>query len=135
MPVRVEWFDGEQTVIHWKMSGDWTWEEYTSARRRLAVMQNNLGYLVDHIYDVRKSNGLPPNALSQFLSASKSMHPNTSGMVVVVGGSMLARQLGGVLMRIRPNTRLDITFIPTIEQAPEHIEARRKIHRARLSSS
>ncbi len=101
MAVYVTWYDEKQTLLYFRFTGNWTWEEFHAANDAGAQMANESGGIVDAIFDFSASHLWPANALSGFRSAvRRSQQMPSEGVTVAFGSRYVAsfRRLLAVLI-------------------------------------
>ena len=129
MPITVEWFTDEKTVIHYEYKGKWTWEELYNAIAISNKMIDTVEGVVDTIIDLRQSSMVPANVFSHGKQALANAHPR-QGKMVIVGAHRFILTLYDTFVKVynRPGEKLPTVFIATIEEAAQYLE---QIHASR----
>ena len=92
MGTRAYWLNELKDVIVIEFEGQWTWDDYQVTREEdLYPRLNTIDHPIPHIYDISKTDFLPPDTLSRMREVAGSSHDNFSGELYVVGGGTLLR--------------------------------------------
>jgi hypothetical protein len=117
MGLSVHWHNAEQTIICFKISGEWTWDDMHSGIDRCYQMMDAVQHTVATLFDVKEAAGLPPSALTNMRYLNRKRHEN-SGKVVIVGLSPLHRVILNTFAKLygfsNPN---GVQFVATLEAA------------------
>jgi hypothetical protein len=117
MPVNVKWANAEHTVLHYKLTEDWIWEEYHAATSQIRALMDSAGHPVDLIVVFETYDMIPVRALANFgRSLRESASPNLD-QVVIVGANGMLHSLGNVLRRLYPKQMSRVLEANTIEHA------------------
>src|SRR6185295_20082753 len=84
MPVTVEWYTPEQTILHFQFIAPWNWTDYTQVDRQAREMMSAVQHKVDLILNFQKMGQLPGSSFSHLRRAATDPHPN-QGIIVIVG--------------------------------------------------
>ena len=86
----VEWDNVEETIIRWTFPKKWAWTEFYKAINQNTTLVTSVTHKVDMIIDMRDTNTLPSNVLTQ-TGISMQTSPFNIGLIVVVGVHPLIR--------------------------------------------
>ena len=121
MPVRIEWDNPQQTILHVCYEGQWTWKEFYDAAKDCAALASTVPH---RVYIIAEMSGgfLPPGA--PFVHSEKVMKQGNGnmGFVVVVSSNRFINGLMSVSSRIVPKWGEKYCTATTIEQARALIE-------------
>ena len=71
MPITVQWFDAEHTLIKVDYEGRWTWDEFFAAADDGRALAKSVNHRVDYILDMR--NGVIPRSGSTLTNSRTVM--------------------------------------------------------------
>ena len=113
MPVKVSWYDDEQTIILQEFPLSWTWDEFFDAVERTVELENTVSHPV-YIMGTNPPNGKMPggNVLAQFNAALK-MHPAHMRYYIMATNNAFTALMGRILLQtsaLREKTRLVTTL-------------------------
>lgn len=83
MPIEVDWGDQDETLITFKIRGDWTAEELYTAQTKMLEMSTSKAYTIDTIVDMRGAN-LKMNGLLPIVRQALRRRPDNSGATAVI---------------------------------------------------
>ncbi|MEO8607692.1 MAG: hypothetical protein ABI690_07430 [Chloroflexota bacterium] len=117
MPITVEWANAERTVLLYRVTEHWTWDDFHSANQTTHDLLVSIDHPVDLICDFSTSQTIPPRVLSNIGRALRQKRPGNVRQIVVVGVTGLLRNLADVLRTLYPNATANIIDAHTIEHA------------------
>ncbi|QPC82751.1 hypothetical protein G4Y79_24215 [Phototrophicus methaneseepsis] len=121
MPIRIGWYDHNQTIIYVQFVARWTTDEY----RQMLVDSYDLIDSVDGdvvvLLNFIDSQSLPLLIVPLLKQAVFQTHPRTS-LIVVVGASEMLLRLGRVVQRAYPVVSDRTVIAPSLTSANQLIE-------------
>jgi len=120
MAVRVYWEDELQTIVRYDFEGKWTWEELYPVYDQAIAMETSAPHRVDIILDMRRSLGVPSNALSHLKNISDKQPANVGASIFVTESKFLLA-LYNVGCKFYYKIPHYFQVVPTIEAAHEMI--------------
>jgi hypothetical protein len=124
MPITVDWFDTEQTIVRYEFLGRWSWTELHTAVDEVQDMLASVDHRVDIIIDVSQNVGIPSGAIIQMKSGSMKANKNW-GMGVFVGTGAFINALITSFTRIYPKMAERYAIAMSIDEAQKLIIERR----------
>lgn len=87
MGFRFEWYDDDQTVMHYIAEGDWNWRDYHSCVRASTFAMHRHPNPVLSLIDLRESTRqtMPSGLAAHVRSFGKKLTPALSGEAVIIG--------------------------------------------------
>jgi hypothetical protein len=125
MGVRVYWEDEAHTIVRYDFEGKWTWEELYPVYNLAIAMETSAPYRVDIILDMRRSQGVPGNALSHLKNISDKQPANV-GLSIFVTESKFLLALYNVGCKFYYKIPQYFQVVSTIEAAREMIASARQ---------
>lgn len=126
MPVRVDWFDETQTILHWQFSGRWTINElldvYDEACRMCETVPDRW---VHTIADMRETS-MMPNLVSSSVANRALRDPKNYAGAFVVTKSGFFRAMVNIMNRIG-GSKGKFTLVETMEAAQAGIAEHYKL--------
>lgn len=116
MPIQVEWYDETHTIQVLTFVGQWTADEFTEAVNIAVDMGSDVSHPLDILCDMRKSVGVPVNAISLVRWALVA-RPGKMRSLVVVTDSDFVRVLSRSLTSLYPRLWRKVTLVKTMEEA------------------
>src|SRR5262245_15552793 len=101
MPVSVEWYNDDETIIYMAMVGKWTWDEAYRAQKEGDALLEAANHNVGAIIDFARSSGIPLSAMSNARSMTQKQNPKVKA-TVFLGASPLFMSLWNVFNRVYP---------------------------------
>ncbi len=127
MGVRVCWEDEAHTIVRYDFEGKWTWEELYPVYNEAIAMETAAPHRVDVILDMRRSQGVPSNALSHLKNISDKQPANV-GLSIFVTESRFLVSLYNVGCKFYQKISYYFQVVPTIEAAHAMIDKARLQH-------
>jgi hypothetical protein len=127
MPISLEWYDDEQTILRHVYTGNWTWQEYQNTFEVMNTMSVSVPHPVYHMIDMTQTRMIPQgSSISQIRTGARYAPPNAAA-IIVVGNSlfltMISRMMAVVPRRTSPSgTRHTFTMAKTIQEALDWIQ-------------
>lgn len=117
MGIHASWDNEEKTVIHSVDDGEWDWKDAYAITQQINEMIESVNHKVDLIIgdDTRRMGKIPPNAVTHWHTAYRSLHPNV-GLIVIVGANSFVRALVNVLIKIT-HSNSQIRMVSTLTEA------------------
>lgn len=116
MGIRVYWEDEAHTIVRYDFEGRWTWEELYPVYDEAIAMETSVPYRVDVILDMRRSQGVPGNALSHLKNISDKQ-PTNIGLSIFVTENKFLLALYSVGCKFYYKIPYYFQVVPTIEAA------------------
>lgn len=127
MPIHIQWFNDNKTILLWTIEGSWSLNEmhasYSRGTEMCAEVPSNT---VIALIDVTGSKVVPSSIFSALSTRSHTIAPNFD-MSVVVSHSAVVKSFVGVINAI-PALRDKFVTVNTIQEGVAYIEKRRKAH-------
>lgn len=84
---RYEWYDDDETVMHYSAQEDWNWRDYHSCVRASIFAMHRHPHPVDSLVDFRESerDAMPAGLTAHLSSFGKILTPALTGDAVVLG--------------------------------------------------
>jgi len=114
--IQVEWGNVEKSVVLWKFSYPWVWEDFYSAQRTVDAMMNSVTGYVDNIFLTTEEQRIPKDAIMHFRNIVKQQHPR-SNRIVVVGAKPRLAMLLNVIFGLIPSARLQFRYVTSLDAA------------------
>ena len=96
MPITVRWDDDAHTRIYYVFSGAWKWEEFDALYGEVYQMLDTVKHKVHAIVDIRESNLLPQDTLTQMRRLTFQQHEN-GGITIIITDNRFAHTLYNIL--------------------------------------
>lgn len=123
MPVRLNWFDAEETILLFEFEGRWTWEEFYITHAEFNRLLQARDYMVYTIIDLRNSGlYVPPNALTHTRNIADRQQPN-AGITVFVSSNRFLQLLFKTGTTIHANFARYFRMVGTLDEAEALIAA------------
>lgn len=132
MGIRVCWEDEAHTIVRYDFEGKWTWEELYPVYNQAIAMETSVPYRVDVILDMRRSQGVPGNALSHLKNISDKQ-PANIGLSIFVTENKFMLALYNVGCKFYYKIPRYFQVVPSIEAAQEMI-AKARLQREQAES-
>lgn len=116
MPVTVEWFNDEHTMIRYEFIGRWSWEELHDAIEQVQAMIGGVSHRVDILIDLSQNQGIPSGALTQMRGGTLRANRNW-GMGVFIGTGTFIRALLNTFTRVYPKMGERYATADTLDDA------------------
>lgn len=126
MSVTVEWDNPEQTIIHYDLGSNWTWEELRKVMLETWPLITERKVIVDG-YMTSQHQHMPPNAMMHLRTITQSRPLNT-GVMVLVGANSMMKNMITTFMNIYNNMfqrETPLAFAETVEEAREIIRQKK----------
>lgn len=117
MAVHVTWYDEKRTLLYFRFTGNWMWEEFHAANEAGVQMANEADCIVDAVFDFSASHLWPANALSGFRSAVRRSQQMPSEGVTVAFGSRYVASFRRLLTVLVPESTESIFAANDMEEA------------------
>lgn len=117
MGISPQWDNGAKTVILAAIEDEWNWDDAYAIIRQINQMIESVNHRVDLIFGDRTPHKgrIPPNAVTHWHNAYRSLPPN-AGLIVIVGGDPFVRALLNAVIKLaRASHR--IQMVSTLEEA------------------
>jgi hypothetical protein len=94
MQFRFEWYDEDETVMHYIAEATWTWRDYHSCVRASLFSMHKHPHPVDSLIDLRGGtrDAMPSGLVAHMNSFGRVLTPALSGEAVVLGLPDAARE-------------------------------------------
>ena len=124
MPIIVDWDDDQKTVICYRYTGKWTWDEYGAAVETATRLIDSVGHKVDIIGDFSEGVLVPSHALSNFRKSWNLRQP--TGTVVLVINSSFLESMVNVFRRLYAEIGSRLYVTKSLEEARSLIASKRQ---------
>lgn len=105
MPVEVRWFNDDREIILNVITGKWDWDEFLNTRVDELALMSSVSYPVASIFDATQlQGGIPDFIRKSGKLMEDEMHPNNSGIIVVIGFAPLMRTFTNIMLRLYHST-------------------------------
>ena len=129
MPITVDWFNDEQTVLCFTYIGAWGWEEFYGSIQQSHKLMAHVNHTVHILIDVQDSQLFPTNMLSHLHQLRSIAHPNT-GDVVVVGANSFLRTLSELYVRGFGHVGRRFKLVKTLKEAEQFLNVDQVVGRS-----
>lgn len=126
MPITIDWYDVEKTILRYEFTGQWSWEELHQAMDEVQEQMASVSTRVDVIIDVSQSKRIPAGALSQMRGGTLKASENW-GMGVFVGTGTFLNALLTTFSRVYPKMGQRYQSASTTAEAYQLILKNRKL--------
>jgi len=116
--IHVRWTDNTETIIVSQFIGKWTLDELYESLSKCYAMQNDKPYIIDTIFDMTQSDGIPKNIMSINGYIKRNRQPDA--IAVVITQNAFVRTMSETFMRLLQNQQ-------TILFAKDHDDAMQKL--------
>ena len=116
MSVTVEWANPEKTILCFRISNPWTWEDYYNATDEAWDMMQTVDHIVDYVIDMTGTKIVPPNAMSHIRRRASRTHPH-KGMGIFVGVSGFMKVIIDMIGNIIPTSKANVRTCTTLTEA------------------
>jgi hypothetical protein len=127
MPVKIDWYDVDKTILLVMLSGRWTWEELYHQQDEFNLVLDALTHDVDVIArsgDAKSANSIPFNSLTQMLVVVRRTHPRIRSTVLMTQSGLWST-IDTLMRRISPLYNEKIIVARDEAEALARIMARR----------
>lgn len=110
MRIHAQWDNEAKTAIHATAVGEWDWDDAYAVTMQINAMIESVDHKVDLIIgnEGERRDKIPPNAVTHWRNAYRSLHPN-AGLIVIVGGDPFVQVLINALIKLtRSNHRIQM---------------------------
>jgi hypothetical protein len=116
MPVSLEWFNADKTILLETFTGHWTLQDFCSLADQAADTLATVEHTVHLIVDLSNSAALAAPLTSGMRYALRKLPPN-QGIIVFVGVDTFVQVAIGIMSKLSPRM-VDILYIArTLQQA------------------
>lgn len=108
MPLTVDWYDEQQTILQYDVYGFWTWEDVVKAFQRRSELIDELNrpdVIVDVIVDLQDLEHIPHHAVSRLGGIIKANYRPQIGISVIVTPNRLLWTMVSILRATFPQTK------------------------------
>jgi hypothetical protein len=116
MSVTVNWDNSAHTLICFRISSRWTWDEFNWAWLESVAMMHSTSHKVDTIVDIADMVSLPPDLLTRTVNLVR-YQPRNAGISVLTMNNGFLQLLFNSLKRIAPRESAYLRYAPNIEAA------------------
>ncbi|MBI5671091.1 MAG: hypothetical protein HZC41_24105 [Chloroflexi bacterium] len=120
MPMTVRWGDSDLTILHYTVSGIWSWEEFFNTIEYGRKMREQRGSEpVRVIVDFSETHHLPTGAVSHFGNLFRRGAPSTDQVerVIIVKPGRFLAAIADILLKLNPKAVSKVTFVDSIAEA------------------
>ncbi|MCA9886270.1 MAG: hypothetical protein H6670_04530 [Anaerolineaceae bacterium] len=126
MAVNSAWKDETKTILIISIVGNWTWDEFYSARQLANKMVSEQAQPYFVILDFTNAKKMPANLLSRFRSESSTAPKNRQGVIIVHKQHQLATvfiNMVAKLVHLSYELRLVTSFDAAIHYIEQQLQA------------
>ena len=123
MPITVQWHNDKKTTIYYEFVGSWTWYEFDNVYQEVYTMLDTVSHKVDAIVDLRRSQLLPNNTLSEMRRLTFQQHEN-GGITVFVTDNRFAKSLFTILTGVLKQAKSIFHITSTLDEAHQLLDER-----------
>ncbi len=128
MPITVNWFNEEKTILRYYFEGDWTWADMDAAIARANALLASVDHRVDVLIDIRASQWMPSDGALSYLRRATLNAADNWGMGVFVGLSPLMQATLGIFARVYRTLGARYAAASSVAEAVSIIERERVPH-------
>src|SRR4051794_20665631 len=99
MGISVAWDNDDKTAIRYDFVGQWDWKDFQTVTTEGFALTKSVEQRVDNISNFYPGAKMPSDAMFHFSRAMKYA-PDNRGVTVIVGGSMLTRNLVTIFSKV-----------------------------------
>jgi hypothetical protein len=85
MSVEFTWDDDAKTILRFKATGMWTWNDYHKAVRVASFAVHRMDHAVDLVLDLSETDRIPGGVVAHLRTLGKRQAPAMSDRAVVIG--------------------------------------------------
>jgi hypothetical protein len=127
MAIAVAWYDIGQTILLYRFSPEWTWEEFFEIKQQADAMLDTIDHPAALIFDLTRSEILPTDALSNARRIIRSRHPIGTPVFLVTQDKFLLH-LYRVIRRVHGASVRDFYVMASREEALDCAKPHSDIH-------
>jgi hypothetical protein len=116
MPASVTWDNEERTIIHQKLVGEWTFEDYTKSAAETQELTASMSHTVHVIVDFTESTGYPTRLLAAGQALDRNL-PTNQGSVFVVKCPPYIQAVFDIVVKLYPKVGQNAYYVETVEEA------------------
>lgn len=116
MTITVYWQDSAQSIIRYDFPAIWTWDEFWAAFKLAYDMGGQVSHRIDIIVNLRESQIVPSNALTNLRAISEQQHAHARLSVIVTSVRFL-HVLYGIGKTVYPKVQQHFVICETLEDA------------------
>lgn len=124
MTVTVTWLDEAQTIVHYQIDPDWTWETFYPALDEALAMERCVDWRVDVIVELPTPLRIPAKLMTHLTSIARKQ-PDNLHKSVLVSRNTVVRSLLSVAGRLSPTIATHYIYAETADDALRYIYADR----------
>ena len=117
MPIYLNWYDTNKTILIYTFEGRWTWEEFHEIDKPTWKLIADADYRIDIIIDYTTIERFPLGILDAIHYAGEGQEPQSDGHIVVIGGPYFLKILYGVFRRVYPRMSAIYHLVDTYDDA------------------
>jgi len=116
MPTTINWYDDEKTILHEKLIGNFTldeWKKLVDEETEMCATQSHTVHVLMDFSDVGR---LPANPIGGLKYAESKLAPNLGKVVLIKPGAFI-NVIVGMTKKLNINVGSDIDTAHTVEAA------------------
>lgn len=125
MPISVRWDNEEKSRIYYEFLNKWTWDEFNAVYADVYTMLDTVSHKVDAIVDLRESQLLPQNTLTEMRRLTFQQHAN-GGITVFITDNGLVHTLFMILTGVLRQAKKIFRIARTVDEAYAIIDSVRE---------
>jgi len=125
MPIQLQWFDAQQTILYYTFETPWTWAEFAKIDAPTWEFIARSDDRIDMIIDYSNVERFPIGIKDIMNIAGENTTTDREGLVISVGGPVYIKILFTVFKRVYPQSVKPYRQVNTLDEAVALIEAER----------
>lgn len=131
MAVDVKWYDEKENILHYRLSGNWKWEEYEAANRKGRAMMRQKTHYIGILTDLREMN-LTPHLMMTKVNQYIKTRPDNTGLGIFVTSSSFLYKVYDMITRIYPSYltkyHLETDFNKAVQDMQDWLEEHKDVY-------
>ena len=116
MNITVEWYNNEKTIIYYKFTLGWTFQEFRDVYQDVYAMLDTVNHTVDAIVDLTDARMFPKNTLTEMRRLTFEQHEN-GGITVIITDSPMSHAMYNFLQSIHKRFSEVFHLAKTMDEA------------------
>ena len=125
MPITVEWFNSEKTIILQTYEGKWDWDDFGDMAKTTQALLDSVEHDVDTIATM-DSIRFPSNFISHLndVASAPALNAKNARWFVVVGGGSLVNSISVLFRSLYSDAQRKVVFAKDLEDAQKQLADR-----------
>lgn len=116
MPITLEWYDEDKTILREIYAGNWTVEEHINASNEIYEQIEVVSHPVDVLLDFRQQSRSPAHPISAIRHRERKRNPNQR-MTIAISADSFFQALRPVIAVAAPNIGSQLHYVDTVDEA------------------